>query len=63
MSNYLTEKDDSLIQVPIADLGISFPWLVADKSLSDEIIDPEADLFSSPLRNRRSLVRTRQQLL
>lgn len=45
-------EDDSLIQVPIPDLGISFPWLVADKALRNDIIDPEADLLNSSTSRR-----------
>ncbi len=37
-------EDDAMIEVPMADLGISHPWLVEGSSIEPEILDPEADL-------------------
>lgn len=37
-------ENDSLVQVPLADLGISHPWIVTDKKVRDEMIDPDAGL-------------------
>jgi type IV pilus assembly protein PilM len=36
-----------LVKVPIKDLGISRPWVVAQLPLKPEVIDPEADLRSA----------------
>jgi type IV pilus assembly protein PilM len=35
-----------LIDVPIKDLGISRVWLVQDKALRDDVIDPDAQLLA-----------------
>jgi len=35
-----------LVDVPIKDLGISRIWLVQDKKLTDEMIDPDAQLLA-----------------
>jgi len=37
-------ENDALVQVPLADLGISHPWIVTDKKVRDEMIDPDAGL-------------------
>lgn len=37
-------EGDAMIEVPMADLGISHPWLVEGSSIEPEILDPEADL-------------------
>jgi type IV pilus assembly protein PilM len=36
--------DGELVEVPIKDLAITHAWLAADKSLVDEVIDPDAQL-------------------
>jgi len=37
-------ENGELVQVPLADLGISHPWVVDDQKVRDEVIDPEAGL-------------------
>ncbi len=36
-------ENDTLVQVSLADLGISHPWLVEGSNIEEEILDPDAD--------------------
>ena len=37
--------NDAMIDVPLKDLSINHAWLVADKELVDDMIDPDAELY------------------
>ena len=40
-------EDDALVEVSLADLGISHPWLVEGSKIYDDFVDPDAKLAGS----------------